>query len=104
MRAARAQPDGAYRGGMGYGREATTSIATIWHTLERLRRNRRLLRDHLLVLRHYGARAISPIPNRRQEARAAILWREAMQILEVAFIHQGLVRPRPISMMIRGQA
>lgn len=61
--------------------------------VDRLRRNRRLLYDHILVLRHYGMRATSPIPSRKREARAATLWRQAMKILNTAFIRQGLVIP-----------
>lgn len=62
--------------------------------LDRLYRNRILLRDHLLVLRHYGRRQFSPDPHRVKEARAAFLWREAMKKIEPSFIRKGIVHQK----------
>ncbi len=47
--------------------------------VDRLYRNRRLIRDHLLVLRHYGRRQLAPDPYRVKEQRAHTIWCEAME-------------------------
>lgn len=65
--------------------------ADILKILDRLRRNRRLLMDHLLVLRHYGLRLMPPDPARVKEARAHKLWIESMERLEEVFIGKGIV-------------
>lgn len=62
--------------------------------LDRLHRNRRLLMDHLLVLRHYGRRQLSPDPRRVKEVRAFALWKEALERLEPAFVRKGIVRSK----------
>lgn len=59
--------------------------------LERLHRNRRLVMDHLLVLRHYGRRQLAPDARRAKEARAFVLWHEALDRLEDIFIDKGIV-------------
>lgn len=62
---------------------------------ERLYRNRLLVMDHFLVLRHYGRRGYAPDPRRVKEARAAKLWREAMERLEPVLVRKGIVmKPR----------
>lgn len=63
----------------------------ILQSVDRLYRTRRLLWDHLLVLRHYGQRKLPPDPNRIKEAKAATLWQEALQTLEVSLIRKGIV-------------
>lgn len=60
--------------------------------LDRLYRNRRLLRDHLLVLRHYGRRYMAPDARRIKEVRAASLWNEAMERIESVLEDKGIVR------------
>lgn len=60
--------------------------------LDRLYRNRRLLMDHLLVLRHYGRRNMAPDPRRIKEARAHGLWVEALDRLETPLQKKGIVR------------
>jgi len=50
--------------------------ADILKILDRLYRQRMLMRDHLLVLRHYGRRQMTPDPYRVKEARAATIWRK----------------------------
>lgn len=60
--------------------------------LDHLCRQRRLFRDHLLVLRHYGRRLMAPDPRRIKEARAHGLWCEALDRLESAFVRKGIVR------------
>ncbi len=65
--------------------------ADIYRVVDRLYRNRRLVRDHLLVLRHYGIRHLPPDPRRLKEARAAQIWDEAMDRIEDALSAKGIV-------------
>lgn len=67
----------------------------ILQTMDRLYRKRRLLRDHLLVMRHYGRRMLPPDPFRWQEAAAARIWREAMDRLGNALEAKGIVTRPP---------
>lgn len=60
--------------------------------LDRLYRNRRLLRDHLLVLRHYGRRYMAPDPGRVKEARAAVLWAQALERMGEVMMRKNIVR------------
>lgn len=63
--------------------------------LDRLYRNRRLLRDHLLVLRHYGRRHMAPDDRRSKEVRAFQLWHEALERMAVLFEEKGIIeKPR----------
>lgn len=62
--------------------------------LNRLYRNRMLLWDHILVLRHYGRRKLAPDPTRAKEARAHKLWGEAMERLEPIFIRRGILNEK----------
>jgi len=59
--------------------------------LDRLHRNRRLQRDHLLVLRHYGRRNMAPDRFREKEKRAHDIWVEALERLEEVMIAKGIV-------------
>lgn len=59
--------------------------------LDRLYRQRRLLKDHLLVLRHYGRRNMAPDSRRVKEKRAAVLWEQAFERLEPVFIRKGII-------------
>ncbi len=68
--------------------------ADILNCLDRLHRNRRLLMDHLLVLRHYGKRQLPPDPRRIKEVRAFALWKEALERLEPILVRKGIVRPK----------
>lgn len=63
----------------------------ILKVLDRLYRQRRLLRDHLLVLRHYGRRHMAPDAARVKEIRAYYLWREALDRIEDILISKGIV-------------
>jgi len=63
----------------------------ILKVLDRLHRNRRLHRDHLLVLRHYGRRNMAPDQFRDKEKRAYHLWSEAMKRMQDVFIAKGIV-------------
>lgn len=76
--------------------------ADILKILDRLYRHRRLLREHLLVLRHYGRRHLAPDPRRVKEARAWKIWREAMMRIEPVFIRKGIVR-QPYSMGVAAE-
>lgn len=62
--------------------------------VERLYRARRLLMDHVLVLRFYGRRQMAPDPQRAKEMRAHSLWQEAMERLEDVLIAKGVVKKR----------
>ena len=64
----------------------------ILKVLDRLHRNRRLHRDHLLVLRHYGRRNIAPDKFRAKEKRAHYVWHEAMERIEEVLIAKGIVQ------------
>lgn len=63
----------------------------ILKVLDRLHRNRRLIMDHLLVLRHYGRRMLPPDPRRVKEVRAHKLWCEALDRLEQPLQRKGIV-------------
>lgn len=60
--------------------------------VDRLYRQRLLIRDHLSVLAFYGRRRAAPDPRRRREQRAATLWGEAMAVLGPALRSRGFVR------------
>lgn len=60
--------------------------------IDRLYRQRRLLRDHVLVLAHYGRRQMPPEADRRREMRDHGLWVEALAILAPVLRHKGIVR------------
>ncbi len=60
--------------------------------LDGLYRQRRLLREHFLVLRHYGRRNMPPDPRRVKEARASILWKEAMERMIPVMERKGIIR------------
>jgi hypothetical protein len=66
----------------------------VFQAMERLYRARRLRMDHILVLRHYGRRQMSPDPLRQKEIRASGLWNEALSILEEVLIAKGIVKAR----------
>ena len=63
----------------------------ILRILDRLYRQRRLLRDHLMVLRYYGRRRLPPDRHRIKEARAYTIWTEAMERMENVMIAKGIV-------------
>ena len=63
--------------------------------LNNLYRNRMLLWDHLLVLRHYGRRQLAPDATRVKEVKAHKLWHEAMQRLEPVLIRKNIMIAPP---------
>jgi len=63
----------------------------ILKVLDRLYRQRRLIRDHLMVLRHYGKRRLPPDPYRIKEARAHSLWEQALERMEDVLVSKGIV-------------
>jgi hypothetical protein len=65
--------------------------------LDRLYRNRLLVRDHLLVLRHYGRRQMAPDPRRVKEAIAHKLWIEAFEKIEPVLIRKKIVHQKKLS-------
>ncbi len=60
--------------------------------LDSLYRKRRLLRDHLLVLRHYGRRRFPPDEHRHREMRAYEIWTEALERIGVVLERKGFVK------------
>lgn len=69
----------------------------IYKIMERLYRSRRLLMDHILVLRHYGRRLMSPDPRRIKEVKAHGLWIEALSRMEEVMIGKGIVEAKTFS-------
>ena len=63
----------------------------ILRVIDRLYRQRCLIRDHLCVLAHYGRRRAAPDPRLRRELRALTLWREAFQSIAPLLHGQGIV-------------
>ena len=66
--------------------------ADVLRVVDRLYRQRRLLRDHLMVLVHYGRRLMAPDPERGREARASTLWSEALALIGPALRTKGIVQ------------
>lgn len=89
-----ARNDGA-RSAAGLGLYARPCEPTdILKCVDRLYRHRRLVMDHLLVLRHYGKRQLPPDPRRIKETRGFALWKEALERLEPILVRKGIVRPK----------
>ncbi len=63
----------------------------ILKVVDRLYRQRRLLMDHLLVLRHYGRRLMAPDPRRAKEVKAFSLWTEALDRMTPILERKGIV-------------
>lgn len=66
--------------------------ADMLRVVDRLYRQRRLLRDHLLVMAHYGRRQMAPEADRRREMRDHRLWVEALDILAPALRAKGILK------------
>lgn len=64
----------------------------VHRAVDRLYRQRKLLRDHLHVLVHYGRRLMAPDPERHREARASALWREAFDRIAPALREKGIIQ------------
>ncbi len=65
----------------------------ILKVVDRLYRNRMLLMEHLLVLRHYGRRLMPPDARRVREMRAHKIWTEAFAHIGPVLERKGIVRP-----------
>ncbi len=65
----------------------------ILKTVQNLYRNRQLIRDHLLVLKHYGRRRIPPDDRCVKEKRAHFLWHEALERISEVLERKGIARP-----------
>ena len=90
--AQQARNEGAkYLAGAGLVRRPCEPV-DILKVLDSLYRKRRLLRDHLLVLRHYGRRHMAPDPRRAKEERAFYLWSEAFERMRPVLEKKGIVR------------
>jgi len=64
----------------------------ILKVLDRLYRQRMLVRDHFLVMHHYGRRMIPPDPRRVKEQRAYKIWQESMDRMQPVLERKGIVR------------
>jgi hypothetical protein len=64
----------------------------IYKIVERLYRARKLLIDHIKVLRHYGRRGFAPEKYIPCEAIAYRLWQEALGVLEIELRLKGIVQ------------
>ncbi len=69
----------------------------ILKVVDRLYRQRRLMTDHLLVLRHYGRRLMPPDPQRVREARSHTIWTEALERIGVALERKGIIQATQIT-------
>ncbi len=65
----------------------------ILKVVDRLYRQRRLIMDHLLVLRHYGRRLMPPDPRRVKELKAHNLWVEALERMSPLLERKGIIEP-----------
>lgn len=91
--AQQAREDGArYISGMGKAERPCEPI-DILKALDGLYRKRRLVRDHLLVLRHYGKRFMAPDPRRVKEQRAYYIWTQALERLGEVLEKKGIIDP-----------
>jgi hypothetical protein len=63
----------------------------IMKVVDRLYRKRRLVMDHLLVLRHYGKRMVPPDRFRAKEMRAHKIWHEALGRIEAVLVSKNIV-------------
>ncbi len=89
--AQQARNDGArYVSGAGLVRRPCEPV-DILKILDDLYRKRRLLREHLLVLRHYGRRHLAPDPNRPKEVRSYYLWKEALERMRPVLERKGII-------------
>ncbi len=85
--------DGAhYSRQFGGGPPRPCEPADILRLLDRLLRTRRIERDHLLVLRHYGRRGLPPDPYAPREGHAARLWAEALHAMAPQLRAKGILR------------
>lgn len=92
IQAQAARNDGArYAAGQGVVRRPCEPL-DILKTLDGLYRSRRVVMDHLLVLRHYGRRMMAPDARRTKEMRAHTLWHEALARLHPVLERKGIVR------------
>lgn len=66
--------------------------ADVLRVVDRLYRNRKLDRDHLHVLVHYGRRLSAPDPERHREQRAHALWCEAFERVTPVLRGKGIAR------------
>ena len=73
------------------GEDGSCHPLDVFRVVDGLYRRRRLDRDHLAVLGHYGRRQSPPDPRRRREQRAELIWREALERLAPALRRRGLI-------------
>ncbi len=89
--AQQAKNDGArFVAGLGAKRRPCDPI-DILKILDDLYRKRRLLREHFLVLRHYGRRHMAPDPRRIKEKRSFYIWKQALERMEPVLLRKGII-------------
>ena len=92
IQAQAARNDGArFSEGMGLVARPCEPI-DILKVVDRLYRQRRLVMDHLLVLRHYGRRLMPPDARRVKEVKAHSLWVEALERMTPILERKGIVQ------------
>lgn len=85
MNAMEAAQDGArFAAGMGLWNRPCEPL-DIWRVMQKMHRNRQLDMNHFRVLKHYGARNMTPNPAHPKEIRSWHLWNEAMEKLDQVF-------------------
>ena len=89
-------PDGTTAGrprvtGIPGGKSEGCHPLDVFRVVDGLYRHRRLDRDHLAILGHYGRRQSPPDPSRRREQRAHLIWAEALTRLAPALRRRGLI-------------
>lgn len=66
-------------------------VTDILRVVDRLFRQRRLLREHLLVLARYGRLSMAPERDRAHEAADWLLWNEALERMEPLLRAKGII-------------
>ena len=91
MAANQARLDGAEKRDNGTGPSRPCEPVDVLRVLDRLYRHKTLNMEHFRILRFYGDKQMRPDPWRPREARAAVLWKEAMRALQQAFVEKEII-------------
>lgn len=79
--------------------------ADIFTALNRLYRQRIIVWEQILILKHFGERRMAPDRHHHKEARAADMWSKALGHLENTLVSKSIVlRPKGHSHWIRDMA
>ena len=91
MAANQARLDGAGKRDTAGGPARPCEPVDVLRVMDRLYRHRRLDLEHFRILRFYGDKKMRPDPWRPREARASVLWKQAMAELHTAFLEKGII-------------